>query len=80
MKYAIQVSINRLTKGCDEWFSGYKYYCGNYALMNNHLKLSDTVKKTFDSIEDARARVKTLKNVKMTEDSITVFSFDIVGV
>jgi len=48
--------------------------------MNNHLKLSDTVKKTFDSIEDAQARVKTLKNVKMTEDSMTVFSFDIVEV
>ena len=76
-RFAIEVTTTTLIKGHDEFLTEIQYFAGTYVTMNNRIRTTNTVEKTFATEADAHDRIKTLKSSKRSDNSISVYSFGV---
>ena len=79
-RFAIEVTTTTLIKGHDEFFTDIQYFAGTFATMNNKIRFTHNVTKTFSTEAEARDRVKTLKSCERTDNSISTHSFQVISV
>ena len=76
-RFAIEVTKTTLIKGHDEFLTVIGYFAGTYVTMNGRIKITDTVRKTFSTENEAQDRIKTLPAAFRTEKSISTFSMGV---
>lgn len=79
-RFAIEVTTTTLVKGHDEFLTDVWYFAGTFATMNNKMRLTHDVTKTFATEAEARDRVKTLRAYERTDRSISTHSFQIIAI
>ena len=79
-RFAIEVTTTTLVKGHDEFFTDIQYFAGTFATMNNKIRFTHNVTKTFSTEAEARDRVKMLKSCERTDNSISTHSFQVISV
>jgi hypothetical protein len=79
-RFALEVTTTTLVKGHDEFFTDIQYFAGTFATMNNKIRFTHNVTKTFSTEAEARDRVKTLKSCERTDNSISTHSFQVISV
>jgi len=79
-RFAIEVTTTTLVKGHDEFLTEVQYFAGTFATMNNKIRLTHNVTKTFATEAEARDRAKTLRASERTDNSISLHSFQFIAI
>ena len=77
-RFAIEVTTTTAVKGHDEFLTDIQYFAGTYVTMNNKLRLTNAVTKTFATEAEALDRIKTLRPYQRYDNSLRVYDFGVI--
>lgn len=79
-RFAIEITTTTLAKGHDEFLTDIRYFAGVFASMNNKIRFTPDVTKTFSTEVEAQDCVKTLCSSERADNWISTHSFQVISI